>query len=272
MISHLHSLGVKVPIATTHMWGKMALSGLPPLTAGGLIDVHSYGKEEALSLNPRYADNFISYMATGQVYGKPMRITEWNVPYPSVDRFTAPLYVASIASLQGWDAPMIFDYSHSQFSSQGRIDTWTTYLDTALTGMMPTAALLYRQRHVKESETTHVIKLNRDQLYYAYSHPKNMASLRTLVEKGKLAFALPEIEELDWDNETAVPAESVIVDDLDIDFYNTERPHSSLGGRTPAEAYGAGQPMDMLDKPRGLPTSPQAQQQQQNMINRIQAA
>ena len=57
-----------------------------------------------------------------------------------------------------------------------------------------------------------------------------------------------------------------------IDFYNTVRPHSSLGGRTPAEAYGAGQPMDMMDKPRSLPTSPQAQQQQQNMINRIQAA
>ncbi len=32
-----------------------------------------------------------------------------------------------------------------------------------------------------------------------------------------------------------------------IDFYNTERPHSSLGGRTPAEAYGAGQPVDMMD-------------------------
>ena len=39
-----------------------------------------------------------------------------------------------------------------------------------------------------------------------------------------------------------------------IDFYNTERPHSSLGGQTPAEAYGAGQPVDMMDKPDGLPT------------------
>ena len=54
-----------------------------------------------------------------------------------------------------------------------------------------------------------------------------------------------------------------------IGFYNNERPHSSLGGRTPAEAYGAGRPMEMMDKPRGLPTSPQAQQQQEDMINRI---
>ncbi len=57
-----------------------------------------------------------------------------------------------------------------------------------------------------------------------------------------------------------------------IGFYNSERPHSSLAGRTPAEAYGAGRPVDMMDKPDGLPTSPQAQQQQQHVINRILAA
>ncbi len=57
-----------------------------------------------------------------------------------------------------------------------------------------------------------------------------------------------------------------------IDFYNTERPHSSFDGRTPAEAYGAVRPVDMMDKPDGLLTSLQAQQQQEVMINRIQAA
>ncbi len=56
-----------------------------------------------------------------------------------------------------------------------------------------------------------------------------------------------------------------------IDFYNTERPHSSLAGQTPAEAYGAGRPVDMMDKADALPTSPQAQQQQQDVINRILA-
>ena len=47
-------------------------------------------------------------------------------------------------------------------------------------------------------------------------------------------------------------------------FYNLERPHLALDGRTPAEAYRGEPPMDMMDKPlRALPTSPQAQQQQQ---------
>ena len=57
-----------------------------------------------------------------------------------------------------------------------------------------------------------------------------------------------------------------------IDFYNTERPHSALAGQTPAEVYGAGQPVDMMDKARALPTSPQAQQQQKDVINRVLAA
>jgi putative transposase len=57
-----------------------------------------------------------------------------------------------------------------------------------------------------------------------------------------------------------------------IDFYNSERPHSALGGRTPAEAYATGKPVDMMDKADALPTFPQAQQQQQDVINRILAA
>jgi putative transposase len=57
------------------------------------------------------------------------------------------------------------------------------------------------------------------------------------------------------------------------DFYNHERPHSALDGKTPAEAYWANRPVDMMDKPSGLPTSPQAQQKQKAInMNGILAA
>ena len=60
--------------------------------------------------------------------------------------------------------------------------------------------------------------------------------------------------------------------DAYIDFYNGHRPHQSLDYKTPDEVYfeGGHRPVDMMDKPDGLPTSPQglarrfgqAQQQQ----------
>ena len=57
-----------------------------------------------------------------------------------------------------------------------------------------------------------------------------------------------------------------------IGFYNTIRPHSALGGRTPADRGDT--PVDMMDKPlRALTTYPQAQQQQQeDRFKRILAA
>lgn len=47
-----------------------------------------------------------------------------------------------------------------------------------------------------------------------------------------------------------------------LDFYNTERPHSSLDGKTPAEFYWDNRPVDMMDKADALTTYPQAQQLQ----------
>ena len=60
-------------------------------------------------------------------------------------------------------------------------------------------------------------------------------------------------------------AEQVIGDWLE--FYNSERPHSSLDGQTPREAYWREQPVGMMDKADALTTYPQAQQQQKDDIN-----
>jgi putative transposase len=44
-------------------------------------------------------------------------------------------------------------------------------------------------------------------------------------------------------------------------FYNEERPHSSLGYKTPKEIYfGLKSPDGFMDNPKGLPTTPQGQQ------------
>ena len=223
LLGALDQIGVKVPVSTTQMWGGMSLYGLPPLTAGGIIDVHSYGSAEALSANPRFKDNYVSYLATGQAYGKPVSITEWNVPYPKVDRFTAPLYVASISALQGWDAPMIYNYSQRTFGKPSRQGTWSTFSDVAITGMMPAAALLYRQGHVSDAVKSYCIMLDRESLYFKSSHPKNMASLRTLVEQSKIMIGLPDTKELDWDEQTKVLGAATAITDTDRDFISAGR-------------------------------------------------
>ena len=54
-----------------------------------------------------------------------------------------------------------------------------------------------------------------------------------------------------------------------IGFYNTERPHLALDGKTPAEAYRGNPPVDRMDKLlRALPTPPQAQRQRQEDLSK----
>ena len=50
-----------------------------------------------------------------------------------------------------------------------------------------------------------------------------------------------------------------------INFYSSERPHSSLDGLSPEQVYNHRRPMEMMDKARALPTVPQAQQQQKRL-------
>ncbi|MBW2713889.1 MAG: glycosyl hydrolase family 5, partial [Deltaproteobacteria bacterium] len=200
LFQHLNGIGVRVPVATTNMWGNSRLVSLPALAEGSIIDTHAYGSDEALSDNPRDDANFISWMGASQVYGKPTSITEWNVPYPNIDRFIAPLYVASIASLQGWDAPMLFNYSsRATFDLTGPVHAWSTFVDPALTGMMPAAAIAYRQGHISPANISYCLDLDRSEAYFQELMPRNSRAIRTLMEQSQFSVCLPDIPELDWD-------------------------------------------------------------------------
>ena len=224
MIDELRALGVRVPIATTNQWGPCVLSSLPPLTDGDVIDVHCYGEEAALSANPRDVKTFPSLAATAQVYGKPLVITEWNVPYPARDRFTAPLYMASIASLQGWDAPMIYNYSQQGLRQPGdreaalRIDTWSTSIDPAITGVMPAAAVAFRRGHISPARKTYCLKLSPEQLLGTMIKPETAATIRTLAEQSKLYIGMPAIKELPWLKPSEPASDVTIVTDPNQDF------------------------------------------------------
>jgi hypothetical protein len=221
MIDDLRSDGLRVPIATSNFWSPHALGMLPSLADGDIIDAHSYGESEELRANARYLPNFITSIAAGQVYGKPLAITEWNVTYPALDRFTAPLYVASIASLQGWDAPMIYNYSQTGLARPG-VDPWTngfsTFCDPALSGVMPAAAIAFRRGHISPARATYCLKLSPAQLLDSYLEPGRTATIRTLAERSRITIGFPAIKELPWVKPTDPGQDVIVVTDPNHDY------------------------------------------------------
>ncbi|WP_397449719.1 cellulase family glycosylhydrolase [Pseudomonas sp. NA-150] len=200
MIQHLRDLGVKVPITTTSTWGGNGLSALPALTAGDMIDVHSYGGVGQLEKNPLSSDNMVDWIAAGQVAGKPLTVTEWNAePFPTPDRHSLPLYVAGTASHQGWDALMQYAYSQETLSGAWMsADNWNAYNDPALLATLPAAALLYRRGDVRQATTTYVFAPTPSTLFNQDISPSNSVLLRTAMEKGRLQIAMPQTPELPW--------------------------------------------------------------------------
>ncbi len=224
MIDDVRRLGARALIATTNTWGDNPISSLPSLTDGEVIDVHSYGVAEEMSVNPRYSPNFITWIGSAQVEGKPLSISEWNTPYDTVDRFASPLYVASIAALQGWDMPALYNYSQLSLIPPAkeewlhRIDVWSAYNDPLLSGLMPAAALAFRQGHISPARKQYCLALSPDQLFNQDLSPKTSATIRTLVEQSRIAIGIPAVKELPWLKPTPTPSGTTLVTDPNHDF------------------------------------------------------
>jgi len=217
MIGHLRALGVKSPIVTTSSWGANPLSSLPSLTMGNIIDVHSYGGTGDLEKNPIFGANLVHWIAAAQVVGKPLTVSEWGIDSSgslAPDRQDLPIYVAGLASLQGWSAVMFYAYSQEAFTdSGGAPSVYQAYNDPALMASLPAAALLFRQGHVKEADTTYVFAPSKEMLFNRSISAANSVALRTATERGKLLIALPQVSELPWLEKSTVPAGAKLIRD-----------------------------------------------------------
>lgn len=199
MIAHLRALGVRTPIATTSAWGYNPLSSLPALSVGSVIDAHSYGGIGELEKNPIYAPNLMHWIAAAQVTGMPLMVTEWNVEsFPSPDRHGIPLYIAASGSHQGVAALVQYAYSQVPLNGPGSVSNWHAFNDPAMIAMLPAAALMYRQGHVREATSTYVFTFSKEQFFGQSISPATSIALRTAAEIGKLAIAFPQTKELPW--------------------------------------------------------------------------
>jgi len=209
----LRSLGVRALVATTNTWGNNPAFSLPSLTTGDLIDVHAYGEGEFLSQDPRSTATFVHWIAAAQVADYPLSVTEWNVTWPTKDRFAAPLYVASLGALQGWD--MVMQYAYQQDppgSSPARVDQWAAAYDPALMTQTPAAALLFRRGDVATAKRTYRLELDAATLYGSVVSPETSAAVRTLTEQSRLVIGLPDTPELSWDTLPRPEGQIVVTD------------------------------------------------------------
>lgn len=212
MIAHLRSLGVTMPIATTSHWGNNPQYSLPSLTDGDIIDAHAYGVALELNKDPYTESSMVNRLSMSQISGKPMSVSEWNVsPFPAPDRHSSPLYMASAARLQGWDAVMQYAYSYEPLNNTGTPSNWQSFNDPALIATLPASALLFRQGHVKESNTTYALTPDREQLFYKPNSDGNSIAARTASERGKLVVKMPAIAELPWLESGDIPVGTTVI-------------------------------------------------------------
>ena len=193
----LRDLGYAGLVSFGSTWGGNSEIGLLSLSGGDVVDVHSYGGVDELRRDPRVEDDSLAWIGAAQVAGKPLTITEWNVPLAD-DRFTAPLRMAATASLQGWDAPMLYGWLQHPPGDTHGLSAWSAWSDPAIASLMPAAAVLFREAHVPESTDAVVFRPSQANLVDTTLSPRTSATLRTFYESRKLSIALPAIASLPW--------------------------------------------------------------------------
>ncbi|HUE12832.1 MAG TPA: cellulase family glycosylhydrolase [Planctomycetaceae bacterium] len=222
MIGSIRGTGSRALVAAGNMWGDNPLSSLPSLLTGDVIDVHEYDGPGLLTTDARYKPNIVSSIGIHQVSGKPITVSEWNLETwqePTVDRFSAPIYVASIAALQGWDALMLYGYSQQALTDQIPVaSVWDCFNDPATLAEMPAAALLYRNGHVAPAKKEYCLELSRDEMFTPTIHSDTCAAARTLMEQSRFTLGIPAVPELDWLHPSKPPAGTHVIHHPDESF------------------------------------------------------
>jgi hypothetical protein len=222
MIAGIRGTGSRALIAAGNMCGDNPVASIPSLTVGDVIDVHEYDGPGLLEADPRYKPNIISWIGLHRVEGFPLTVSEWNMAYraqPTVDRYAAPLYIASIAALQGWDALMLYGYSQQPLANDsGFTGVWDAIDDPALMAMMPAAAMIYRNGHVSKARKHYTFALSPEQLLDTALRPDTCVAARTLLEQSHFALAIPPIPQLPWLKPKDPPQSAIVIHNANQSF------------------------------------------------------
>lgn len=255
-LANLRGFGWKSMVSVAPTWGAAGWNLLPPFTGGDLIDVHSYGGENELLINPRLAPSLLTWVAGARIQGRPLSVSEWGLDGAFIrERFTLPLHFASVAALQGWNAVMHFAYQQTSVDPPDVRDRWASSADPSLIVMMPAAALLFRRGDVQVARKSFAIALDAKRVFSGTESAGQSRAVRTLVEQSRLSILLPPHGDAKWplnqpeivqdiDKDYLPPSKTEVLSDTGelirdfaIGFHtiNTERSQAAvgrMGGRT----------------------------------------
>lgn len=216
MYDHLRAIGVKIPITGTN-WNKWP--GLIPCQQDmDFTDTHIYyhrdwdwGVEEQVCANVRIngQTSIMDKQSAMKLSGKPLFISEWDMPWPNSYRAEAPIYYAAICALQGWSGMAVHTYSYStaldrmkvlgkEVSSVGianisyRAGIFSVWNDPAKFGLFQHSALLVRRGDISPADKKIGVKLSPLENWVTDAQ-------QTGLEMHRLSTVLPGADALDCD-------------------------------------------------------------------------
>lgn len=214
MTQDIRDVGYKGLVVPTNSWGYMPLSSLPSLSMGDMLDVHTYGQNTGLRLNPARRADLFSWIAMSHVADTPLAISEWNAAkFPERGRFVLPLRMAALAAHHKWDAPIIYGYAQQRLNGPLIPSNWDVASDPEMLASLPAAALLYRQAHVSPALHTYALRVPQERFFEQEISPKTSRALRTLYEQSAVVVEIPKVDALPWLKPRRAPNNAIIVED-----------------------------------------------------------
>jgi hypothetical protein len=205
MVSHLRSIGVKVPITGSNWYhGGLALTsalqGLDYRDAHAYWDMWSDTKGNNRPLISEKDNIMLKGLCSARLLDRPFFVSEWDVVWPNEWRGTAPLVMASAGCLQGWNGLTIHTYRYRSTSpvdcmgavvmdGVGYRVNFDTFNDPARFGLFYHAALVFRRGDVAAAEKTVSVAADEDTIFG--SPDSALGVMGTLPEEHRTGVVLP---------------------------------------------------------------------------------
>ena len=119
---------------------------------------------------------------------------------------------------------MLYNYSQAALNAPGSPTDWSTFFDPALTGVMPAAALAYRQGHVSPAKTSYCLMLNPSSALRPRPGPSDVGDHSDADRTEQTDHRDAGLKELPWLKASQPSADTTVVTDPDHDFIPAGNP------------------------------------------------